>query len=69
MVEAAWATPGVVGARMTGAGFGGCAVNLVEPDTVEQFQQSVGHRYLTATGVAPDFYVVSSADGAHEVLA
>lgn len=69
MVEAAWAAPGVVGARMTGAGFGGCTVNLVEPHEVDEFVAFVGPRYTAATGLTPDFYVVRSADGAREVLA
>ncbi|MCU0295133.1 MAG: galactokinase [Candidatus Nanopelagicales bacterium] len=69
MVEAAWAAPGVVGARMTGAGFGGCTVNLVEPDSVDEFEASVKARYAAVTGLTPDFYVVRSADGAHEVVA
>lgn len=69
MVEVAWDAPGVIGARMTGAGFGGCTVNLVDPDRVDDFVAHVGPRYERATGVRPAFYPVSSADGAREVLA
>jgi galactokinase len=67
LVEAAWDTPGVIGARMTGAGFGGCTVNLVHPDSVEIFMQRVGDAYHRSTGMQADFYVVGSADGAREV--
>ena len=68
MVEAAWEAPGVVGARMTGAGFGGCTVNLVEPQAVGDFVDAVRSRYRATTGLRPDFYEVRSADGAAEVL-
>ncbi len=67
LVEAAWEAPGVIGARMTGAGFGGCTVNLVHPDAVDVFMQQVGDAYHRSTGLRADFYVVSSADGAREV--
>jgi galactokinase len=67
MVTAAWSAPGVIGARMTGAGFGGCTVNLVEPDAVEEFIAYVGPRYTAAMGREPTFYRVRSADGAREV--
>ena len=67
MAEAAWQAPGVIGARMTGAGFGGCTVNLVQPDAVEQFEAFVAHRYTAQSGLPATFYRVRSADGAHEV--
>lgn len=67
LVEAAWQAPGVIGARMTGAGFGGCTVNLVHPDAVKAFTQRVGDVYRRSTGLQADFYVVGSADGAREV--
>lgn len=67
LAHAAWEAPGVVGARMTGAGFGGCTVNLVEPDAVPSFTAHVGRSYQDATGREPQFYQVSSADGAGEV--
>ena len=69
MAEAAWQAPGVIGARMTGAGFGGCTVNLVEPDAVAAFEDSVGRRYTGLTGLQATFYRVRSAGGAHEVRA
>lgn len=69
MVEAAWTAPGVIGARMTGAGFGGCTVNLVEPAAVDGFTAEVGRRYAQQTGRTAQFYRVASADGAREVTA
>lgn len=67
LAEAAWHAPGLIGARMTGAGFGGCTVNLVEPDLVSQFTREVGAEYTRRTGLVADFYSVNSADGAHQV--
>lgn len=67
LVEAAWHAPGMIGARMTGAGFGGCTVNLVWPGAVAEFTESVRARYTDKTGLAADFYLVASADGAREV--
>ncbi len=69
LVEAAWQAPGVIGARMTGAGFGGCTVNLVAPDRVDEFVAYAGERYTRASGLTADFYVMKSADGAHEIVA
>lgn len=63
LVEAAWAQPGVVGARMTGAGFGGCTVNLVEGNQVEAFIENVGKSYEEKIGYKADFYVVDVGDG------
>jgi len=56
LVEEAQRINGVIGARMTGAGFGGCTVNLVREDTVEQFINQVGEGYLRRTGIHPAFY-------------
>lgn len=66
LAEAAWSAPGVIGARMTGAGFGGCTVNLVEPAAIDAFVSAVGPQYGHATGLQADFYVVGTDDGAHE---
>ena len=63
LVEAAWQIPGVIGSRMTGAGFGGCTVSLVEESAVESFVQQVGETYLKRIGYAADFYVVDIGDG------
>lgn len=67
MAAAAWDAPGVIGARMTGAGFGGCTVNLVEQGAVADFTAHVGRRYAEESGLRATFYEVRSADGAAEV--
>lgn len=67
LVEAAWAAPGCVGARMTGAGFGGCTVNLVRADDVDAFVAAVGPAYTQRTGLTATFYPVGSDDGAREI--
>lgn len=67
MVAIAGNCRGVYGARMTGGGFGGCTVNLVEADAVEAFQTAVLHQYETATGIHPEIYVCRAANGAGEV--
>jgi galactokinase len=63
LYEAAIAQEGVIGARMTGAGFGGCTVNIVAEDYVEQFIERVGGSYQERTGIKGDFYVVESGGG------
>jgi len=63
MVEAAWAQAGVLGARMTGAGFGGCTVSLVLNEAVESFQRDVAQRYTQATGLVPEIYVCAAEEG------
>jgi galactokinase len=67
LVEAAWKQPGVLGARMTGAGFGGCAIAIVENKEVERFIENVGAAYKEKIGYAADFYVASIGDGAKEI--
>jgi galactokinase len=69
MVELAQQVPGVYGARMTGGGFGGCTVNLVDVENVEEFKRVVAQGYSEATGLVPDIYVSSAAEGAEEVTA
>jgi len=63
MVEAAWRQEGVLGARMTGAGFGGCTVNLVEDGAVTSFLQSVPTAYEEATGLTPQIHVCTAEEG------
>lgn len=63
LVAEALKQPGVIGARMTGAGFGGCAVSIVETDAVEAFIENVGKAYKDKIGYAADFYVVEIGDG------
>ena len=64
MVELSQRVAGVYGARMTGGGFGGCTVNLVREDRVEEFVTVVGSEYRKAVGMVPEIYVCSAADGA-----
>ena len=63
IVEAAWQQKGVIGARMTGAGFGGCSVSIVEEAYIDEFVQNVGEIYKEKIGYAADFYVVGVGDG------
>ncbi|MBQ7838989.1 MAG: galactokinase [Lachnospiraceae bacterium] len=63
LVEEAWKVDGVIGSRMTGAGFGGCTVSLVKDEAVETFKEQVGKVYLDKIGYAADFYVVEIGDG------
>lgn len=67
LVEAAWKQPGTIGARMTGAGFGGCTVSLVEADKVDAFVENVGKAYKDKIGYAADFYIVDVGDGPTEL--
>jgi galactokinase len=64
MVEIAIRTPGVIAARMTGAGFGGCTINLVRPDAVERLSEAVARDYRTRTGLTPRVFPVMPAEGA-----
>jgi galactokinase len=66
MVELARRVPGVIGARMTGGGFGGCTINLVNAENVELFKRQVADGYRAETGLAPEIYVCSPAAGAGE---
>ena len=63
LVEEAWKVDGVIGARMTGAGFGGCTVAIVEERAIDDFIEKVGKAYEEKIGYAADFYVVELGDG------
>ena len=67
LVEAAWEQDGVLGARMTGAGFGGCAIAIVKKDETDAFVKSVGARYEERIGYPAEFYVAEIGDGAKEL--
>lgn len=67
LVEAAWEQDGVLGSRMTGAGFGGCTVSIVKKDCVEKFMENVSKKYFDKIGYNADFYPVNIGNGARRI--
>lgn len=67
LVDAAWSQDGVIGARMTGAGFGGCTVNIVKDDCVDAFIENVSKIYREKIGYAADFYIAHIGDGTRQI--
>ena len=67
LAEIAWSLPGVIGSRMTGAGFGGSTVSLVKNDAIEAFRERVSAVYTERIGYAPSFYVASISEGTHRL--
>ncbi|MBR5991521.1 MAG: galactokinase, partial [Clostridia bacterium] len=67
LVETAWKQEGVIGSRMTGAGFGGCTVSIVRDDCIDRFINNVGSIYEATIGYKADFYVVEIGDGPTEL--
>ncbi len=67
LVEETRKIPGVIGSRMTGAGFGGCTVSLVKDEAVENLIKTVGPAYHAITGLTADFYVAEIGDGAKQL--
>ena len=67
LVEEARKIKGVVGLRMTGAGFGGCTVSVVHIDSVDEFMNSVGAAYTARTGLKADFYLAEIGNGTHKL--
>ncbi|MBU3112500.1 galactokinase [Clostridium lacusfryxellense] len=67
LVEIAWRMPGVIGSRMTGAGFGGCSVSIVKDEFVDDFIKKVGDEYKTKIGHEAVFYVAQIGDGARKL--
>ena len=63
LAHTAWKQKGVLGARMTGAGFGGCGIAIVDKDKVEAFKENVGKVYTEKIGYAPAFYIAEITDG------
>lgn len=68
LAETAWKQDGILGSRMTGAGFGGCAIAIVKKATTDQFIKNVSEIYLKEIGYSADFYIANIGDGAKEVL-
>ncbi|GAJ26531.1 galactokinase [Liquorilactobacillus sucicola DSM 21376 = JCM 15457] len=69
LAETAWQQEGVLGARMTGAGFGGCAIAIVNKQHVDAFKKNVGKAYRETVGYDADFYIAEIADGPRELKA
>ena len=67
LVETEWSVTGVIGARITGGGFGGCTVAIVENDAVENFKSVVGKAYKEKYDLDAEFYVVEIGDGARRL--
>lgn len=68
LVACAQEQPGVLGARMTGAGFGGCSIALVPKQNIDAFIEAVGQSYQDKIGYAADFYPASIDDGARKLF-
>jgi len=67
IAEASWKQPGVIGARMTGAGFGGCAIAIVERSHTKTFQENITRIYMNEIDYKPTFYAPKIAGGAQEI--
>jgi galactokinase len=67
MVELAQDLPGLIGARLTGGGFGGCTVNLVEQDRAKSFAEALGSRYAAQFGIVPEIHICHASGGAHRM--
>ncbi|HKF47778.1 MAG TPA: galactokinase [Terracidiphilus sp.] len=67
MVSLAQDLPGLIGARLTGGGFGGCTVNLVEAQHAKAFTTALAERYATHTGIKPEIHICHASDGAHQL--
>jgi len=67
MVNLAQDLPGLVGARLTGGGFGGCTINLVERAQAAGFAEALGARYASEIGIVPQIHICHASGGAHRV--
>lgn len=67
LAEEAWKVEGVIGSRMTGAGFGGCTVSIVKEESVNVFIEQVGPAYKARTGLNAEFYIAEVGDGARRL--
>jgi galactokinase len=67
MVALAQDLPGLIGARLTGGGFGGCTINLVEQSQAAAFVEALGGRYAAQTGIVPQIHICHASGGAHRL--
>jgi galactokinase len=67
LVDIARKVPAVIGARMMGGGFGGCTINLVQEDGIEEFVQAATLAYQQKFHIIPEAYIVETGDGTREV--
>jgi len=67
LVDEARKIEGCIASRMTGAGFGGCTVSIVEEESIEEFRRKIGRNYKDKIGYAPSFYVTDISDGGREI--
>jgi len=67
MVELAQDLPGLIGARLTGGGFGGCTINLVEQTEAKSFAVELGKRYTARVGITPQIHICHASGGAHRL--
>jgi galactokinase len=67
MVELAQQLPGLIGARLTGGGFGGCTINLVEQSQAKVFAEELGRSYAAKTGILPQIHICHASNGAHRL--
>ena len=67
MVALAQDLPGLIGARLTGGGFGGCTINLVEQDQAAAFVEGLGGLYAGQTGIVPQIHICHASGGAHRL--
>jgi galactokinase len=67
MVDLANELPGLIGARLTGGGFGGCTINLVEQDKAKAFAEELGKRYEAKTGITPEIHICHASGGARRI--
>lgn len=68
LVDLAWNTPGVIGSRITGGGFGGCTVSIVKNDAIDTFIETIGAAYKEKVGHEAEFYTVEIGDGARRFV-
>jgi galactokinase len=68
MEELARQLPGIIGARLTGGGFGGCTINLVEQSQAAAFAKALASSYAARTGIEPQIHICHASGGAHQVL-